>query len=101
MKVGLIKGRHAVPAEVKDYIFEHDIPQDHVTDAEYMYDIAKHFIWWHNAPSELEIYVTGFTPALCAVLKVCKDYACKGYNISVSCWHYDREGKTFWKQEVL
>lgn len=95
MKVGLIKGRHAVPAEVKDYIFEHDIPQDHVTDAEYMYDTAEDAIM-RFMTQDLEIYVTGFTPALCAVLKVCK-----AYNISVSCWHYDREGRTFWKQEVL
>ena len=95
MKVGLIKGRHAVPAEVKNYIFEHDIPQDHVTDAEYMYNTAEGFLRRFE-PHALEIYITGFTPALCAVLK-----ACKTYNISVSCWHYDREGKTFWKQEVL
>lgn len=95
MKVGLIKGRHSLPAEVRDYIFEHDIPQDHVTDAEYMSDIAEDFIR-HFKPQFLEIYVTGFTPALCAVLK-----ACRAYNISVSCWHYDRESRTFWKQEVL
>lgn len=95
MKVGLIKGRHSLPAEVRDYIFEHDIPQDHITDAEYMYDIAEDAIM-RFMTQDLEIYVTGFTPALCAVLK-----ACKAYNISVSCWHYDREGRTFWKQEVL
>lgn len=95
MKVGLIKGRHTLPAEVKDYIFEHDIPQDHIVDAEYMSDIAEGFLRRFK-PHTLEIYITGFTPALCAVLKVCK-----AYNISVSCWHYDREGKTFWRQEVL
>lgn len=95
MKVGLIKGRHSLPAEVKDYIFEHDIPQDHITDAAYMKRIAEDFVE-HFKPQSLEIYVTGFTPALCAVLK-----ACKAYNISVSCWHYDREGRTFWKQQVL
>ena len=95
MKVGLIKGRHTLPAEVKDYIFEHDIPQDHITDAGYMSDIAEGFLRRFK-PHTLEIYITGFTPALCAVLK-----ACKSYNISASCWHYDREGRTFWKQEVL
>ena len=95
MKAGLIKGRHALPAEVKDYIFESDIPQDHIADAEYMYNIAEGFIRRHM-PFTLEIYVTGFTPALCAVLK-----ACKVYNVSVSCWHYDREARKFWRQEVL
>lgn len=95
MKVGLIKGRHILPAEVKDYIFEHDIPQDHVTDAEYMKRIAEDFVGRFK-PQSLEIYVTGFTPALCAVLR-----ACAAYDIPVSCWHYDREKRTFWKQEVL
>lgn len=95
MKVGLIKGRHTLPAEVKDYIFEHDIPQDHITDAAYMKRITEDFLERFK-PQSLEIYVTGFTPALCAVLR-----ACTAYKIPVSCWHYDREGRTFWKQEVL
>ena len=71
-----------------------DIPSAHMADGEYLKSIAESFIE-RFSPSLLEIYVTGFTPALCAVLSVCK-----ARDIKVICWHYDRATDGFWRQDI-
>ena len=72
------------------------IPAASITqaDGEYLKSIAESFIE-RFSPSLLEIYVTGFTPALCAVLSVCK-----ARDIKVICWHYDRATDGFWRQDI-
>ena len=92
---GLIRGRHTVPDHVLFFVFSADIPQSRIADAAYMERVCTDFLDLH-APSAVEVYVTGFTPALLALIKVCK-----GRGIGLSAWNYDREKRSFWKQEVL
>ncbi len=98
LSVGLIRGRHSVPDDIIDFVFCNDIPQEHICDSAYMEDICfKFFIC--KKPFNFDtvnVYVTGFTPALMALVKVC-DY----YDLHLNAYHYDREGKTFWKQEEI
>lgn len=94
MKAGLIRGRHKMPSDITKYIYECDIPSAHMADGEYLKSIAESFIE-RFSPSLLEIYVTGFTPALCAVLSICK-----ARDIKVICWHYDRSTGVFWRQDL-
>lgn len=92
---GLIKGRHSVPAAVKKFVFESDIPQAHIADPFFLEQICIDFLNLHR-PDTVSVYVTGFTPALLALIRVCNERG-----IGLNAYNYDREAKTFWKQEVL
>lgn len=92
---GLIRSRHAVPSFVSFFVFEGDIPQAHVCDSAYMEAICRSFLDKHR-PSSVSVYVTGFTPALLALVKVCNDR-----NIGLNAFNYDRQSRNFWEQEVL
>lgn len=95
MTCGLIYGRHHLPDDVSDYVFSADIPVESICDADYMENVCSDFINKHN-PDKIEVYVTGFTPALLALIKVCVSR-----NIGLSAYNYDRVSRKFWKQEVL
>ena len=95
MKVGLIKGRHRLPDDVKDYIFERALTSEEMTDKDWLYLTASASLARFK-PDEVEIYVTGLTQALIAVLNVCR-----AHRIKVVCVHYNRETGGWWKQEVL
>lgn len=92
---GLIKGRHAVPDHVSLFVFDSDIPQAHICDSSYMDGICESFLRQHR-PTSVSVYVTGFTPALLALIK-----ACNTSGIGLNAYNYDRESRKFWKQEVL
>lgn len=93
---GLIKGRHKLPDDIKDFVFCSDIPQDHICDPFYLADICTAFLDARPDASLICVYVTGFTPAMLALVKVC---AMRG--IHLIAMNYDRENKTFWSQEVM
>lgn len=92
---GLIRGRHRLPDSVSIYVFNSDVPQDHICDAAYMDDICSAFIARHK-PGRVRVYVTGFTPALLALIRVCVQHG-----IALTAFNYDRESRSFWEQEVL
>ena len=92
---GLIKGRHHLPDEVSEFVFSADVPQSHICDSNYMDQICVEFIE-RVRPSHIKVYVTGFTPALLALIK-----ACIQRGIHLSAYNYDREGRAFWEQEVV
>lgn len=92
---GLIKGRHSVPSNVKTFVFDADIPQEHISDPVFLEQICTNFLDLHR-PELVSVYVTGFTPALLALIKVCNER-----DIGLDAYNYDREAKTFWRQEVL
>ena len=92
---GLIRGRHSVPAGVSFFVFEADIPQARICDAAYMEGICEAFLSDHR-PTAVEVYVTGFTPALLALIKSCRERG-----IALAAYNYDREKRSFWRQEVL
>lgn len=93
---GLIRGRHSVPPTITEFIYLYDIPQQHICDATYMEDICARYLDHHTEATAINVYVTGFTPALLALIKVCGTR-----NIHVNAYNYDREGKKFWRQEVI
>ena len=92
---GLIRGRHSLPGTVTDYIFCGDVPQEHICDSAYMERVCVDFLNTHAA-DHIKVYVTGFTPALLALIKVC---VARG--IRVTAFNYDRENRRFWEQEVI
>ena len=92
---GLINGRHRLPDSITEYVFSADVPQAHVCDAAYMNDICEKFIAKHN-PDKVVVYVTGFTPALLALIRVCESHG-----VHLTAYNYDREGRKFWEQEVF
>ena len=93
---GLIQGRHSVPVEITSFIFTSDIPQDHICDSAYMESICINFLDSIDPVDTVNVYVTGFTPALLALIKICNSRG-----IHVNAYNYDRESKTFWRQEVI
>ena len=92
---GLIKGRHKMPDHVSFFVFDSDIPQEKICDSAYFDAICTAFLDKFN-PSAVSVYVTGFTPALLALIK-----ACSARKIGLTAYNYDRETREFWKQEVL
>lgn len=92
---GLIKGRHKMPDQVSFFVFESDIPQANICDSAYFDAVCTAFLDKFS-PSAVSVYVTGFTPALLALIK-----ACSARKIGLTAYNFDRESKNFWKQEVL
>lgn len=95
IRVALCEGRHEMPAEVEGFIFPHDAEMD----PDSLFDDARRWVrktlpngqWIDNPddqaiiPSAVEypesvlvrgerliIYVTGFTPALIAIINACR-----------------------------
>ena len=93
---GLIYGRHSVPSDITEFIYTSDIPQQHICDANYMERICTDFLHRHLGVSTINVYVTGFTPALLALVKVCNDRG-----IHINAYNFDREKRKFWRQEVI
>ncbi len=94
-EVGLIKGRHALPPQVTEYIYESSITSDHLVDDEWLYQTAKNALLRLDVHKEVMIYVTGLTQALIATLNACRANGVKVYLV-----HYDREKKSWWTQGV-
>ena len=95
LRCGLIKGRHVLPDNISLYVFDSDIPQHYICDSAYMDDICENFLCRHKCDA-IEVYVTGFTPALLSLIKLCLSRG-----IKLSAWNYDRESRSYWKQEVI
>lgn len=94
-KVGLIKGRHALPPDVTEYIYDGALPGERLTNDKWLTDYAENALKRIGATDEVMIYVTGLTQALIATLN-----ACRALGIRVCLAHYDREGKSWWVQWV-
>ena len=87
--MGLCAGRHEIP--VQDFIFD-EIPD--VTDFDAMAKAADAAI--PRDADELEVYVTGLTPAMLAVVNVCQ-----GGKINLTALNYDEVSGQYIKQTVL
>lgn len=76
--LGLFKGRHEMPVEVKGYIFEESVdPTDLSGMAETIHEKLKKC-------NELILYVTGLTAATLEVAKYCQVN-----NIALTCKHFN------------
>lgn len=87
---GLCKGRHEVPVE--NYIFEEEITDP--TDFTVMENRADNAI--PKDADQLDVYVTGLTPAMLAVVTIC--FLRK---INLTAYHYDRETGSYIPQKVI
>lgn len=95
-QIGLIKGRHVLPPQVKGYVYDGPIPSEHLVDDRWLYETAENALQRHAVEGEVMIYVTGLTQALIATLNACRAHGIKVYLV-----HYDREKKSWWTQGVL
>lgn len=86
----LCKGRHSTPA-TDGAIFETEVNPLDVSAIE---SHAKEQLADLNI-TKLNLYVTGLTVALIAVLNTAKEL-----NIKVTLWHFDRETGNYYPQEV-
>lgn len=86
---GLCRGRHEVPVE--DFIFD-EISDP--TDFEGMASVANDKI--PADTTELVVYVTGLTPAMLAVTRICF-----GGKIDLVAMNYDRESGKYLPQTVM
>lgn len=86
----LCKGRHSTPA-TDGAIFETEVNPLDVTALE---SEAKEKLANLNI-TKLNLYVTGLTVALIAVLNATREL-----NIKVTLWHFDRETGKYYSQEV-
>lgn len=90
LKLGLCQGRHNLPA-VDGYVFANTVDP---TDIIGLTETA-----WNSVPSdcdELDLYVTGLTPATLAVV-----YTCQRKGINLTCWHYNRDDDSYFPQTVI
>lgn len=89
--VQLCEGRHECAGAKDGSIFPSVI--DSPTNTEYLEVYASIRL---QGIKELNLFVTGLTVALVAVLNVCHE---KG--IKVTLWHYDRDTNDYFPQEVI
>ena len=87
--MGLCAGRHDVP--VQDFIFKEIL---NPTDYQWMEATAERAI--PSNCNELDIYVTGLTPAMLAVVKVCERRG-----ITLTAMNFDRETGKYLEQLVF
>lgn len=82
------EGRHDIPQAVDGAVFPMEISDP--TNGAALEATAKAKL---QAVDSLSLYVTGFTPATLAIVKVCKEQG-----IALTCYHYDRETGSYWPQ---
>lgn len=96
MNIGLIKGRHKIPEVNGLYIFNEPVdPTDVIGIDEIAIARIKQLF---NSPDEersMNLYVTGLTVALVAIIN-----ACRMYHIKLILWHYNRDTDHYFPQVV-
>lgn len=91
VNVALCEGRHAMPNGVEGSIFPNAVDP---TDLVSLDLIAEMFVN-NNLGKQINIYVTGLSVALVAVIK-----AARGKNVGLSLFHYNRDTGNYYKQTV-
>jgi len=87
MKFELCKGRHATPAD--DSIFGTEL---NPLDIEGLEQIAMDKL---QSVTELDLYVTGLSVALVAVINTCHKLG-----IKLTLWHFDKDSNSYYPQPV-
>jgi hypothetical protein len=96
MNIGLIKGRHEIPEVNGLYIFNEPVdPTDVIGINEIAIARIKQLFNSPNAEKSMNLYVTGLTVALVAVIN-----ACRMYHIKLVLWHYNRDTNRYFPQVV-
>lgn len=95
MKFVLFNGHHSHPeTDNLPAIFADNID---VTNFEQLFDIADVAVSYiaENPEWKLDLYCTGFTPAVCAIIN-----ACIWHGVSLTCWHYDNSTNSYKPQDI-
>ena len=94
--LGLCAGRHDIPG-VENYIF---ISVEDPTDVDGMYSHVMNVLGagGHSLDcgDSLDLYVTGLTVALGAVVRYCATWG-----VSLTLYHYDRESGDYYPQKIM
>lgn len=91
MKLALCKSRHRFPRDCRGFIFEHEIKEPY--NLPYLdWCVRKRFT---KPPYRIDVYVTGLTTALVAVINYCYKN-----NVWLVLWHYRAETKEYYPQSV-
>ena len=115
INLGLCMSRHAMPREVRDYIFP-TIVDDVMnfdslyqkTERELNYILSRKgcldsidqnpdgsLVFEVSKETELHVYVTGMTPCLVSVINYCLKY-----KVKLVCYHYDTSIQDYRPQKV-
>lgn len=96
MNIGLIKGRHEIPEVNGLYIFNEPINPTDIIGINKI-AIARIKQLFNNPDEErsMNLYVTGLTVALVAVINVCRMY-----HIKLILWHYNKDTNRYFPQVV-
>lgn len=86
----LCEARHKMPEIVGEAIFGKEINPIDVTG------LHKQAFDKIKGLDHLDLYVTGLTVALLEVVKICQEL-----DISLTCWHYDRDSGEYYPQKVV
>ena len=97
IKMSLCQGRHEIPG-ISEYVFPNTISD--VTDVESLETTAKESIFGlfeEKCPdgNHLDLYVTGLTVALVAVINICNKY-----DVELTLWHYNNATGGYYPQKV-
>jgi hypothetical protein len=96
MNVGLIKGRHEIPEVNGLYIFNEPVdPTDVIGINEIAIARIKQLFNNPDKERSMNLYVTGLTVALVAVIN-----ACRMYHIKLILWHYNKNTNRYFPQVV-
>ena len=91
INLGLCQGRHSIP-NVTRFIFSNEV---NPLDVEGLQKEAKEYLFpFFNC--SINIYVTGLTVALIAVLNATKELNIE----NVTLYHYDRDSNSYYPQKV-
>jgi hypothetical protein len=97
IKIGLCQGQHEIPG-ITDYFFDTEIS---LINTIQLQKIAEEKLWkimdiYGRSNIEIELYVTGLTAALIAVINAC-NLNCTRINLM----HYDKNACTYYKQNIV
>lgn len=111
LNLAVCEGRHVIEPATDGAIFGKSIPDDMLVNPKRLESRAFNALWnkcFHRhwlVPTDdgdeipkflnLNLYVTGLTVAVIAILNVCR---CEG--ITVTLWHYDRNTGKYYPQNV-
>lgn len=111
LNLAVCEGRHVIKQATDGAIFGKSIPNDMLVNPKRLESRAFNALWnecFHRhwlVPTDdgdeipqflyLNLYVTGLTVAVIAILNVCR---CEG--ITVTLWHYDRNTGEYYPQNV-
>ncbi len=84
------KGRHDIPQAVDGAVYPMVISD--MTNGAALEATAREKL---QGVDSLSLYVTGYTPATLAIVKVCRELG-----IDLVCFHYDRESGSYWPQPM-